>query len=145
MTAAESRKTNKPKFLSHFLPPKKRASAWPGFIHHLRHHSAPQRRHPGRERSRQGNHIFDPVAGTGRGVAITKDDAAKDPVSDPSIHCRQWLDILDELDIGAFAVNLRHQITAMNCCAQALIGLGESEVLARDCPDRSATTIPFPI
>jgi PAS domain S-box-containing protein len=52
---------------------------------------------------------------------------------DPSIHCRQWLDILDELNIGAFTVNLEHQITAINYCGQALIGLREAEVLQRDC------------
>ncbi len=60
-------------------------------------------------------------------------DGRQDPVNDPSIHCQQWLDILDELNIGAFTVNLDHQITAINYCAQALIGLNESEVLCRDC------------
>lgn len=64
---------------------------------------------------------------------MTRDDASRDFVSDPSIHCRQWLALLDELNIGAFTVNLDHQITAMNYCAQALIGLCESEVLSRDC------------
>ncbi len=52
---------------------------------------------------------------------------------DPSIHSRQWLAILDELNIGAFTVNLDHKITAINYCAQALIGLRESEVRERDC------------
>lgn len=55
------------------------------------------------------------------------------PLNDPSIHCRQWLSILDELNIGAFTVNLDHRITAINYCAQALIGLRENEVLQRDC------------
>ncbi|MGD9368353.1 MAG: sigma 54-interacting transcriptional regulator [Desulfobacteraceae bacterium] len=55
------------------------------------------------------------------------------PLNDPSIHCRQWLSILDELNIGAFTVNLDHRITAINFCAQALIGLRENEVLQRDC------------
>jgi PAS domain S-box-containing protein len=55
------------------------------------------------------------------------------PLDDPSIHCRQWLSILDELNIGAFTVNLDHRITAINYCAQALIGLRENEVLQRDC------------
>ncbi len=64
---------------------------------------------------------------------MTREDALNDSASDPSIHCQQWLDILDELNIGAFTVNLDHQITAINYCAQALIGLSESEVLCRDC------------
>lgn len=53
--------------------------------------------------------------------------------ADPSVPCRQWLDILDELNIGAFTVNLEHRITAINYCAQALIGLRKKEVLQRDC------------
>lgn len=54
-------------------------------------------------------------------------------IFDPAMNCRQWLAILDELNIGAFTVNLEHQITAINYCAQALIGLRESEVLLQDC------------
>jgi PAS domain S-box-containing protein len=64
---------------------------------------------------------------------MAMDGTFLEPHSDPSIHCRQWLDILDELNIGAFTVNLDHQITAINYCAQALIGLKETEVLQRDC------------
>ncbi len=54
--------------------------------------------------------------------------------TDPlSVSCRQWLDVLDELNVGAFTVNLDHRITAINHCAQALIGLRAGEVLQRDC------------
>ncbi len=52
---------------------------------------------------------------------------------DPTIHCHQWLTILDELNIGAFTVNLEHQITAINYCAQGLMGLHGDEVKGRDC------------
>ena len=43
---------------------------------------------------------------------------------DPALHCAQWLAILDELNIGAFTVNLEHRITAINYCAQGLMGCG---------------------
>ncbi len=52
---------------------------------------------------------------------------------DPFVHCEQWLAILDELNIGAFTVNLDHRIMAINYCAQALIGLRAQEVKGRDC------------
>jgi two-component system response regulator HydG len=52
---------------------------------------------------------------------------------DASIHCEQWLELLDELNIGAFTVNLDHKITAINYCAQALLGLRAHEVKGRDC------------
>jgi PAS domain S-box-containing protein len=55
------------------------------------------------------------------------------PDSNTSIHCTQWLAILDELNIGAFTVNLEHRITAINYCAQGLIGLRTDEVEGRDC------------
>jgi len=47
--------------------------------------------------------------------------------------CDQWLAVLDELNIGAFTVNLDHEITAINQCAQALIGLRANEVMRKDC------------
>jgi PAS domain S-box-containing protein len=50
-----------------------------------------------------------------------------------SLSCTQWLELLDELNIGAFNVDLNHRITAINHCAQALINLREHEVLQRDC------------
>ncbi len=50
-----------------------------------------------------------------------------------NVPCLQWLDVLDELNIGAFTVDFNHRITAINFCAQALIGLGASECLCMDC------------
>ncbi|MBW1852594.1 MAG: PAS domain-containing protein, partial [Deltaproteobacteria bacterium] len=45
----------------------------------------------------------------------------------------QWLELLDELNIGAFTVNMKRRITSMNYAAQALMGLEENEVVQRDC------------
>ncbi len=53
--------------------------------------------------------------------------------SDVSIPCDQWLELLDELSIGAFTVDSNHKITSMNYTAQALMGLKENEVLGQDC------------
>jgi len=53
--------------------------------------------------------------------------------ADASIPCEQWLELLDELSIGAFTVNFDHRITSMNYTAQALMGLKENEVIGRDC------------
>jgi two-component system response regulator HydG len=52
---------------------------------------------------------------------------------DTSIGCDQWLAVLDELNIGAFTVDLRHRLTDINQCAQALIGLRAGEILSKDC------------
>ena len=60
-------------------------------------------------------------------------DIAKSTASNPTLHCTQWLAILDELNIGAFTVNLDHRITAINFCAQGLMGLRMDEVRGRDC------------
>ena len=45
----------------------------------------------------------------------------------------QWLEVLDELNIGAMTVDIGHRITGINHCAQALIGLRVNEVLDCDC------------
>jgi PAS domain S-box-containing protein len=59
---------------------------------------------------------------------------ATNVIPDPmSVSCREWLDVLDELNVGAFTVDLGHHITAINHCAQALLGLRAGEVLQRDC------------
>ncbi|MEJ2638865.1 MAG: sigma 54-interacting transcriptional regulator [Desulfosarcinaceae bacterium] len=50
-----------------------------------------------------------------------------------TIDARQWLEVLDELNIGAFTVNTDHQITAINYSAQALMGLRGPEVTGLDC------------
>ncbi|MDM8540280.1 sigma 54-interacting transcriptional regulator [Desulfococcaceae bacterium HSG9] len=46
---------------------------------------------------------------------------------------KNWLHILDELNIGAFTVDLKRNITAINHCAQGLMNLREAEVLGQDC------------
>jgi PAS domain S-box-containing protein len=50
-----------------------------------------------------------------------------------TINPGQWLEVLDELNIGAFTVNTDHQITAINYSAQALMGLRGPEVTGLDC------------
>ncbi|MGD9411351.1 MAG: hypothetical protein PVJ54_05800, partial [Desulfobacterales bacterium] len=40
---------------------------------------------------------------------------------------------MDELNIGAFTVNLQRQVSAMNFSAQALIGLKDTEAIGKDC------------
>ncbi len=53
--------------------------------------------------------------------------------TDLSVMCRQWLELLDELNIGAFTVNSDHRISEMNYTAQALMGFKDDEVEGRDC------------
>ncbi len=50
-----------------------------------------------------------------------------------TIMCDQWVELLDELGIGAFTVGFDHQISSMNYTAQALMGLKENEVIGQDC------------
>jgi PAS domain S-box-containing protein len=45
----------------------------------------------------------------------------------------QWLEVLDELNVGAFTVDINRKIASMNCTAQALMGIKESEALEKDC------------
>jgi PAS domain S-box-containing protein len=52
---------------------------------------------------------------------------------DHRISIRQWLDVLDELNIGAMTVDRRYRIQAINHCAQALIGMRLNEVVQCDC------------
>ena len=49
------------------------------------------------------------------------------------IRCDHWLDVMDELNIGAFVADRDRQITAINLSAQALLGLRAPEVLYQDC------------
>ena len=49
------------------------------------------------------------------------------------IRCDHWLDVMDELNIGAFVADSHRHITAINLSAQALLGLREPEVLDQDC------------
>jgi PAS domain S-box-containing protein len=52
---------------------------------------------------------------------------------DHRIFTRQWLEVLDELNIGAMIVDRRYRIQAINHCAQALIGMRLNEVAQCDC------------
>ena len=54
-------------------------------------------------------------------------------VSGNNILCDQWLNILDELNIGAFTVDNWRQVSSMNYSAQALIGLRDTEAIGKDC------------
>jgi PAS domain S-box-containing protein len=56
-----------------------------------------------------------------------------DPNFGHTIRCTEWLELLDELNIGAFTVNFDRHITAINYTAQALMGLKENEVIGEDC------------
>jgi PAS domain S-box-containing protein len=50
-----------------------------------------------------------------------------------NILCDQWLHIMDELNIGAFTVNVQRQVSSMNYSAQALVGLKDTEAIGKDC------------
>ena len=50
-----------------------------------------------------------------------------------NISSDQWLHIMDELNIGAFTVNVQRQVSSMNLSAQALIGLEDIEAIGKDC------------
>jgi len=50
-----------------------------------------------------------------------------------NISCEQWLHILDELNIGAFTVDVNRHVSAMNFCAQALIGQKDTEAIGNNC------------
>jgi len=53
--------------------------------------------------------------------------------SENSISCDLWLNILDELNIGAFTVNTRRKVSSMNLSAQALMGMKDTEAIGKDC------------
>ncbi|MFO7715272.1 sigma 54-interacting transcriptional regulator [Desulfosarcina sp.] len=55
------------------------------------------------------------------------------PFNRLSIRCSHWLEVMDELNIGAFVADGSRRITAINLSAQALLGLREPEVVDRDC------------
>lgn len=54
-------------------------------------------------------------------------------VQETTIRSGQWLELLDELNIGAFTVDMNRQIMSMNFSAQGLMGLKESEAVGKDC------------
>jgi len=45
----------------------------------------------------------------------------------------QWLQVMDELNIGAFTVDIQRRVSSMNYSAQALIGLRAAEAIGKDC------------
>jgi len=49
------------------------------------------------------------------------------------ILCSQWIEILDELNIGAFTVDLNRQVSSINYKALALMGLKSADVIGKDC------------
>ncbi len=53
--------------------------------------------------------------------------------TDRSVQCNELLQVMDELNIGAFMVDESRRVSAMNCTAQALMGLKESETIGMDC------------
>ncbi|MCP3952385.1 MAG: PAS domain-containing protein [Desulfobacterales bacterium] len=59
--------------------------------------------------------------------------ATANPKLNHTLHCDEWLNLLDELNIGAFAVGSNRRIDAINYSAQALMGLKASEVIGEDC------------
>ncbi|MGD8519944.1 MAG: sigma 54-interacting transcriptional regulator [Desulfobacterales bacterium] len=53
--------------------------------------------------------------------------------SGDNISCEHWLQILDELNIGAFTVDEKRHVSGMNFSAQALIGQIDTEAIGKDC------------
>ncbi|WP_051148589.1 sigma-54-dependent Fis family transcriptional regulator [Desulfospira joergensenii] len=49
------------------------------------------------------------------------------------ILCDQWVEMLDQINIGAFTIDAGRHITAFNASVQAMTGLKESDVLGKDC------------
>jgi PAS domain S-box-containing protein len=50
-----------------------------------------------------------------------------------SVRCDEWLEILDEINVGAFTVDNSRRVSSMNLNAQALIGMKEKEATGKDC------------
>lgn len=49
------------------------------------------------------------------------------------ILCEQWLQLLDQLGVGAFTIDLDRKITAFNRNLQSLMGIEDIEVIGKDC------------
>lgn len=49
------------------------------------------------------------------------------------ILCEQWLQLLDQLSVGAFTIDLDRKITAFNRNLQSLMGIEDIEVIGKDC------------
>ncbi len=59
--------------------------------------------------------------------------ATPNPRLQQTLDCNEWLNLLDELNIGAFVVDFNRRINAINYSAQALMGLKETDVVGEDC------------
>ena len=53
--------------------------------------------------------------------------------SGKTIACKDWLVILDELNIGAFMVGPHRRVESLNLSAQAMIGVRGSDAIGKDC------------
>ena len=49
------------------------------------------------------------------------------------ILCDQWVELLDQINIGAFTIDGKRRITAFNDSVQTMTGLRESDVMGKDC------------
>lgn len=47
--------------------------------------------------------------------------------------CDQWVDLLDQINIGAFTIDVERRITSFNLSVQAMTGQKESDILGKDC------------
>ena len=50
-----------------------------------------------------------------------------------SVRSDEWLEILDELNVGAFTVDNSRRVASMNLNSQALIGMKAKEAIGKDC------------
>ncbi|MFH2220270.1 MAG: sigma 54-interacting transcriptional regulator [Pseudomonadota bacterium] len=50
-----------------------------------------------------------------------------------NISSDQWVKLLDQLNIGAFTIDLNRRITSFNSSVQALMGLEDIDVIGKDC------------
>jgi PAS domain S-box-containing protein len=53
--------------------------------------------------------------------------------SGKTIACKDWLAILDELNIGAFMVGRHRRVESLNLSAQAMIGVRGNDAIGKDC------------
>jgi len=48
---------------------------------------------------------------------------------------RQWISLLERLNVGALTVDLDNRVTSINSSAQSLIGLKEEDIIEKDCQE----------
>jgi len=56
-----------------------------------------------------------------------------DHIPDNMVSSEKWMEIMDELNLGAFTVGANRQVMSMNHTAQALLGLKSAEASGRNC------------